>query len=158
MDEAGKKIGDVIWVHMDALSKEHPVFAVAPNARTVYVWDADDLARRGWTLKRCVFVMECVEAMDVEVLQGKMHEVLRDLDAKRLFHAKTADPALLACLDGLESEIIAVSPKPFTNVPRDTDMGRFFRFWNKARRSAMSPTPEREDPLATLPQSDTSPR
>lgn len=133
---------DVIWVHLDALSRNHPVFEAAPEARAVFIWDAEDLARRGWTLKRCVFVMECVDAMGIEVLEGPASETLASLRADRIFYAKTADPALRAAVRGLKVETISVAARPFTDVPRDTDMGRFFRFWNKARRSAMSPTVE----------------
>ncbi len=133
---------DVIWVHLDALSRRHPVFEAAPEARAVFIWDAEDLARRGWTLKRCVFVMECVEAMGVEVLEGPAAKILESLQAERIFFAKTADPALRSAVRGLKAETISVAARSFTDVPRDTDTGRFFRFWNKARRSAMSPTVE----------------
>ena len=134
---------DIIWVHIDALSRDHPVFTAAPaHSPAVFVWDAADMARRGWTLKRCLFVMECVEDLDVEVIEGEASAVLSHLAPARLFMADTPDTALRHVADGLAAEVVRVRERPFSSVPPNTDMGRFFRFWNKARKSALSPTPE----------------
>lgn len=133
----------VIWVHIDALSREHPVFKEAgEGARAVFVWDAGDFARRDWTLKRCVFVMECVEDMGVDVVEGPYAEALSALAPSAVFMAETADPALQAVADALDVHVTRVAEPPFSDVPATTDMGRFFRFWNKARRSALLPTAE----------------
>ena len=132
----------VVWVHIDALSRDHPVFARAgEGARAVFVWDAADMARRGWTLKRCVFVMECVEDMGVEVIEGSYAEVLAGLGAGRILTADTPDPALRAAADAVAG-LERVPGRPLTDIPATTDMGRFFRFWNKARRSVLTPTAE----------------
>lgn len=131
----------VVWVHADALSRQHPVFAAAPEgARAVYVWDADDLARRGWSLKRCVFVLECLAGMNVEILQGTTANVLATFGAARIFTAVTPDPRRLDIIETLAAKIVTVPPDPFVTVPDGTDMGRFFRYWNKAKRSALRPS------------------
>lgn len=131
----------IVWVHADALSREHPVFAAAPDdARAVYVWDADDLARRNWSLKRCVFVLECLKDMDVDILRGHPTAVLAAIDAEQIFTAATPDPYRLEIIATLKPKIVVVPPDPFVTVPEGTDMGRFFRYWNKAKRSAMQPT------------------
>jgi len=136
-------VSAVIWVHADALSRRHPVFTAAPDdARVIYIWDADDLARRNWSLKRCVFVLECLAEMDVEILQGRTANVLKSLEADRIFTASTLDPASLKAIDELGDIVTVVQPDPFVTVPDGTDMGRFFRYWNKAKRSAMQPTSE----------------
>ena len=133
---------DLLWVHIDALGRGHPVWDAAGEAHAVFVWDADDLARRGWTLKRCVFVMECVESLGVEVIEGRAGEVLAGLAPSRLFMAQTPDPALNAAAEASGAEVQVIADAPFSDVPRTTDMGRFFRFWNAAKRSALSPTAE----------------
>ena len=125
----------IAWVHIDALDADHPVMDRAERA--VFVWDAGDMARRGWTLKRCLFVHECVAEMGVEVIAGEAASVLRALDGP-IFAAETPDPALKAVMAALEIE--AVPGKPFSTLPPSTDMGRFFRYWNQARRSAMTHT------------------
>ena len=133
---------DVIWVHLDAVSRTHPVFGRSPDARAVFVWDAADLERRGWTLKRCVFLHECVTAMDVEIVAGDPVDVLSSLGADRVLCAETPNPALQAVMDALPGEVVRVAARPFTDVPANTDMGRFFRFWNSAKRSALRRTDE----------------
>ena len=134
-------MSDLVWVHLDALSRDHPVFRAAPeDARAVFVWDAEDLARRGWTLKRCVFVMECVQDMHVEIIEGQGAAVLSQLAPTRLFAARTPDRALQDMAEASGADVQWVADAPFSDVPPGTDMGRFFRFWNKARRSALTPT------------------
>lgn len=134
----------VIWLHADALSRQHPVFNEAPErARVIYVWDADDLARRGWSLKRCVFVLECLAEMGVEILQGRPLDVLTAMDVDRIFTPATPDPIRIEIIKALGAKISVVQSDPFVTVPDGTDMGRFFRYWNKAKRSAMQPTRNR---------------
>lgn len=131
----------IIWVHADALSRGHPVFTEAPDdARAVYIWDAGDLARRDWSLKRCVFILECLADLDVETLQGDTGRVLAGLDAKRIYTADTPDPYRRNAIGALGTACTVVKPAPFVSVPDGTDMGRFFRFWNKAKTSALRST------------------
>lgn len=142
----------VVWIHAGALSREHPVFAAAPDgARAVYVWDADDLAQRGWSLKRCVFVLECLADMNVDILQGPTVDVLTAIGAERIFTAATPDSRRLNVIDMLVSKIVIVPSDPFVTVPDGTDMGRFFRYWNKAKRSALRPMGPNSVTLGTTP-------
>ena len=134
----------IIWVHADALSRDHPVFEAAPSgARAMYIWDAEDVARRGWSLKRCVFVLECLAEMGVDIVTGRTAEVLAAISADDIFTAATPDPARLSAISGLGEKITVVSEPRFTTVPADADMGRFFRYWNKAKRDALKPTVSR---------------
>lgn len=143
----------IIWVHADALSRHHPVFTEAPvDARVVYIWDAVDLARRNWSLKRCVFILECLADLDVEILQGGTGDVLAGLDADRIYTADTPDPYRRNAINALGATCTIVKSAPFVSVPDDTDMGRFFRFWNKAKTSALRPT--QATPLDEGPKRD----
>ncbi|WP_298913710.1 hypothetical protein [uncultured Algimonas sp.] len=125
----------MIWVHFDALSMAHPVFAAAPDgARRIHVWDPEELARRDWSLKRCVFVLECLQQMDVELVPGDPADVL---DADDVFLAASPDPYIRGVAERLSGHVRIVDDEPLSVVPDDTDMTRFFRFWNKTRRSAL---------------------
>ncbi|MEM7729372.1 MAG: hypothetical protein AAF311_08860 [Pseudomonadota bacterium] len=131
----------VIWVHWDALSVAHPVFGTAPDgARRVHVWDSEEIARRDWSLKRCVFVLECLAEMKVEILEGKPAEVLDGLGADALYMADTPDPYLRKTVDAMKTGVTKVSEQTFTTLAEGADMGRFFRYWNKAKRSALRMT------------------
>lgn len=128
----------IIWVHADALSRRHPVFTAAPDdARAIYIWDADDLARRNWSLKRCIFVLECLADMNVELIQGHPVAVMAAMGAKQIFTAATPDPYRRDIITTLNPTITVVPNDPFVTVLAETDMGRFFRYWNKAKRSAL---------------------
>jgi hypothetical protein len=134
----------MIWVHADALSRDHPVFAVAPSgARAIYIWDAEDLARRDWSLKRCVFVLECLAEMGVEIVTGRTTDVLAAVSAENIFTAATPDPDRLSAISELGDKITVVSGPRFATVPAGADMGRFFRYWNKAKRDALKHTSPR---------------
>lgn len=131
----------IIWVHADALSHDHPVFSVAPvDARAIYIWDAEDLAQRDWSLKRCVFVLECLADLGVEIVQGRTTEVLVAMDADLIFTAATPDPDRLSVINALQDKVTIVPARPFTNIPAGADMRRFFRYWNKAKRAALQST------------------
>ena len=39
-----------IWLHEDCLRATHPVFAHAPQARAVFIWD--DVVHMGWYIWR----------------------------------------------------------------------------------------------------------
>ena len=132
----------LVWVHHDAISRAHPVFeAAGEGARAVFVFDAEDYRRRGWSLKRILFVMECVGDAGLEVLEGDALEVLRAQSADTVFVARTPDPRFREVIAGLrgEREVQVVKPVPFARPDGHPDLRRFFRYWKKARKSAMRP-------------------
>ena len=134
----------IIWVHADALSRDHPVFEAAPaSARAIYIWDAEELARRDWSLKRCVFVLECLAGMGVDIVTGRTADVLAAISAEDIFTAATPDPDRLSAISELGKKVTVVSGPRFATVPAGADMGRFFRYWNKAKRDALTPTSSR---------------
>lgn len=134
----------IIWVHADALSRNHPVFSAAPeDARAIYIWDAEDLAQRDWSLKRCVFVLECLADMGVEIVPGRTADVLSAMNGDEIFTAATPDPNRLSVIDALGDKITVIAAPSFAEVLAGADMGRFFRYWNKAKRTALRPTPPR---------------
>ena len=143
MTEAqNKRAGwNLIWVHEDALRDDHPAYIAAPyDTRRVFVWDKDDFQARGYSLKRLVFLHECLQDMTVDVIAGHTKEVLSALNPDRLYTAQTHDPARRAIISALREtcDVIQTPDAVLTEVSDDTELGRFFRFWNKARRSAMS--------------------
>lgn len=128
----------IIWVHADTLSRDHPVFAAAPDdAQAIYIWDAQDIERRGWSLKRCVFVLECLADMKVDIIEGQAQTALVD---QKVFTAATMDPHRRRVIQALGKHVTVVAGPEFATVPNGTDMGRFFRYWNKVKSTAMSPT------------------
>ena len=133
----------IVWVHWGALSSDHPVMSAAPeDARVVYIWDADEIARRDWSLKRCVFILECLEDMNVEILEGRPSDVLNGLNPSNVYTTTSPDPYIRREIDLIDAEVSVVKPQTFVSLPDDVDMKRFFRYWNKAKKTVLQPTDE----------------
>lgn len=130
----------ITWVHEDALRQSHPVFSAAGNAgASIFVWDDDYFKSQGYTAKRLLFIYECLLEMDVTIIQGPTEQVLNDYSNGEIYMARTINPYFKDIAKALEasSRVYIVDDEPFSQIPFDTDMGRFFRFWNKGRKSMM---------------------
>lgn len=145
MNENVSDIRPIIWVHEDALSRSHPVFDMAgKNARAVFVWDGQDLQNRQQSLKKLVFLYECLDEMGVEIIQGRTANVLEKLcgGQGKLYMAHTHNPQIMDLVAPLRSKIdlVEVHKSRLSDVDITPDMARFFRFWNKAKKSIMRPS------------------
>ena len=55
-----------IWLHEEALSLSHPVFQAAPeNTPAIFIWDEAYLRAQQYSLKRLVFIDECVADLGI---------------------------------------------------------------------------------------------
>ncbi|MGC6519180.1 MAG: deoxyribodipyrimidine photo-lyase [Candidatus Puniceispirillaceae bacterium] len=146
-------MADVIWLHEEALRLTHPVFAAAAaGAGCVYVWDAVRLTQSHVGVKRQLFIYETLAEMasscGLEIHEGKAEEVLPQIaglaGADRILVPASPDPAILVAIAGLrraapQIEVIVVEDTPFATLTSQPDLGRFFRYWNKAKKSALRP-------------------
>ena len=134
-------IRPVIWVHEDALSQSHPVFSAAKNAKAaIFIWDNEYFKSQDYTVKRLLFIYECLLDMDVSIIEGNSLDILSDFCEGAIYMADTPNPYFLDIVEKMrerKSNVILVPDEPFSQMPTDTDMERFFRFWNKGRKSMM---------------------
>jgi len=128
----------LIWVHEDALRSHHPVFAAAGDeARAIFVWDENYFQKQGYTRKRLIFIVECLADLPVEVFKGDMKAVLSALAQETpIFTAATSNPEFRRIIEALS--ITPIDEIPLARIETQTDLGRFFRYWKKARKSVMS--------------------
>ena len=134
-------MADLIWLHEGALRRTHPVFAAADRAAmAVFIWDEERLAASHVGLKRQLFIYETLGAL-AEALLPRLAEVQ---SASRILMPASLDPAMLASFGaarqaapGLGFEMI--EDTPFVTLANPPDLGRFFRYWNKAKKVAMRP-------------------
>ncbi len=131
-----------IWLHEDSLSLDHPVFSHASEPScAVFIWDDAYFERQNYSLKRLTFIYECLIGLQerVAVYQGDTETLLRNIcvDGK-LYVADTPNPIFLEIIGKIAQNNVVeiVKDKPFINAPDDVDMTRFFRFWNRSRKSA----------------------
>lgn len=136
----------VIWVHGDNLNPYSPAFTRFPGASAVWVWDDALLERTHISLKRIVFLYECLLELPVLIRRGNVaNEVMRfaaEQGADGVVTVESPAPGFAALLRQLEQRMpIAVLPKPpFVEEPAALDLRRFTRYWRKVERSAMTPT------------------
>ena len=146
-------MADLVWLHEEALRLTHPMFAAAGNdASCVFVWDSERLAASHVGMKRQLFIYETLAEMassrDLEIQQGRAETVLppaaEAAGADRNLVAATPDPAIRGAIAELrrtlpDIEVIVIEDTPFATLTSQPDLGRFFRYWNKAKKSALRP-------------------
>ena len=146
-------MADLVWLHEGALRLTHPVFAAGgPDAATIFIWDSDRLAASHVGIKRQLFIYETLaemsESRSLDIHKGRAEEVVPRLAAQagagRVLVPSSPDPALRAEIGAIrcaatDLEIVEIEETPFVTLAKTTDLGRFFRYWNKARKSALRP-------------------
>jgi hypothetical protein len=141
----------VIWVHGDCLDPRSPAFTAHPDAPAIFVFDDVVLDGYGVTLKRILFIYECLLEMPVTIRRGDVAvEVLafaREHGADRIVTVATPSPRFATITRAIEADLPVeiLSPAPF--VPdRHYELKRFSRYWRDAEAQAMrrpdaAPTP-----------------
>jgi len=146
-------MADLVWLHEGALRLTHPVFAAGgPDAATIFIWDRDRLAASHVSIKRQLFIYETLAEMSesriLDIHEGRAEEVLPRLAAQagagRVLVPSSPDPALRAEIGAIrravpDLEIVEIEETPFVTLANTPNLGRFFRYWNKARKSALRP-------------------
>ena len=146
-------MADLVWLHEGALRLTHPVFASGgPDAATIFIWDRDRLAASHVGIKRQLFIYETLaemsESRSLDIHEGRAEEVLPRLAAQagagRVLVPSSPDLALRAEIGAIrravpDLEIVEIEETPFVTLANTPDLGRFFRYWNKARKSALRP-------------------
>lgn len=133
----------VVWIHGDSLSPRDPALAAHPESAAIFVFD--DVVLDGYriSLKRIVFLYECLLELPVEIRRGDVaSEVIafaRRHGAERVVTTWTPAPrfTLIAGRIAEEVPIDVIRPEPFVDLPETVDLARFSRFWKQAEAQAM---------------------
>lgn len=108
------------------------------GAKMIFIWDAEYFKQQNYSLKRLVFIYECLADLGVDVYQGDTLEVLDKLSGKiALFD--THDPvrkALNEKICAAHENTHVIRYDDFLNLPEGTEprIGRFFQYWKTARK------------------------
>ena len=88
----------IVWIHADCLRRECAAFQQYPTAPAVFVWDDVVLRGYGLSLKRMVFLYECLLDLDVAIYRGDVAAQVRAFavlhDAHRVVTMATVAPTL----------------------------------------------------------------
>ena len=129
---------DLIWIHDEALRADHPVFEGGGQA--VYIWDNayyDDI-HAGF--KQRGFIYEALMNLPVDIYEGPTIETLAALaEGRSIRTASTPNPYLKSRIADLRKthDVRLVDEEVFAHLKGKPDLRRFFKYWNKAKSSAM---------------------
>ena len=132
----------IVWVHGDCLSPQNPALQEYPNAPAIWVWDDALLEEWQISLKRIVFIYECLLELPVTIRRGNVAaEVVafaKEHGADGVATAQSPSPRFEAICNDIEEalslEVEVWSPEPFVDYDGYIDLKRFSRYWRKAQQ------------------------
>jgi deoxyribodipyrimidine photolyase len=130
----------IVWVHGDCLSPDHPGLTAHPGAPALFVFDDELLQTWQISLKRVVFIYECLLELPVTIRRGDPADVIErfaaEYGARRIVTTASPSPRFRQIVARLRrSFTVEVLPvDPFFDTDRPLDLGRFSRYWSVARR------------------------
>ena len=139
----------IVWLHADNLNPKSPALTVAPDSPAVFVWDDELLAQWRISLKRIVFIYECLLELPVTIRRGDVAQEVAQFasehNANRIYTNESPSPRhRMLCqsiVDQLPkgTRLSVLNAPPFADVTlRDKDLKRFSRYWRVAKSRALS--------------------
>lgn len=133
----------IVWLHGDNLNPHSPALTVAAGAPALWVWDDALLAHTQISLKRIVFLYECLLELPVTIQRGDVTANLLRFAAAQgadgvITNASPA-PGFAAIRHRLEQTlpVVVLAEDAFVTPPAGIDLRRFSRYWRKVAASAM---------------------
>jgi deoxyribodipyrimidine photo-lyase len=137
----------LVWLTLDSLGAVGPAVIAHPHAPRVFVVDPAWLLEERPTVKRLVFIQECLADLpDTEIVVGDPVSMLstraRELGCRSVAVADTPCPRVRRAAATLGVSVpVAVHRWPrFVDDSLIRDLGRFSRYWKDAEDSAMRPS------------------
>ena len=140
-------MADLIWLHEEGLRRTHPIFARAEaDSPAVFVWDQAYFKAAHIGLKRQIFIYESLIDLPVDICAGTHKDVItgriRADRVTRLLVLETPNTLLNRTVVELRQAcphvaVEIVADTPFVTLEREPDLGRFFHYWTKAKKSAL---------------------
>jgi len=137
----------IVWVHGDCLAPDGPALRAFPAAPAVFVWDDALLRRRRLSLKRIVFIYECLLELPVTIVRGSVAAEVAAFaaahGARRVATSDSVAPGFAAICRRLAATLAVevLAPPPFVPPGVPLDLRRFSRYWQQAGPLALQPTP-----------------
>ena len=146
----------IVWQHEESLSPADPARASAPNARAIFAWDDAARERDPWSPQRRAFVEQSLAELALaRTASGdavvEIARFARECGARTIVTTAAIDPRLRTIADRLAETftVVIVAAPRFVTLDRVTDLGRFSRYWTKAKDTAFEDD-DRGDALRLL--------
>lgn len=134
-------VDSILWLHEKALKNWHDEIDILDdNIRIIYIWDDGYYQRKGYSLKRLVFIYETLCAMKVDIIKGDTIAIFQCLSPNKIYIPYSADSEIKKLSDNISkiTDIEIIKEVDFVNMANDISLKRFFQYWNKAKKSAFS--------------------
>ena len=138
----------LLWIHTDSLNPKSLMLEGHAETPAVFLWDLPWLTESTISLKRIVFLAECLREIPFTIdmrIGDPATELLaaaRNSGAGHILAQRTPDPRLLAAALAVSQHlpVLWYDPPPFVQSSRTFELKRFSRYWQRAQPSAMQPT------------------
>ena len=137
----------LVWLTLDSVSAASPAAAAFPDAPRLFVLDPAWLAAERPSLKRLVFLCECLaDVPGTEMLLGDPHAVVpahaAALGCDGVAISETPCPRTRRTVAAIAAtqHVATVPWPPFCDRSRVRDLGRFSRYWQQVSTSALRQT------------------
>ncbi len=133
----------VVWVHGDCLSPHNPALRACPDAPAIFVWDDALLDEMAISLKRVVFLYECLLELPVTIRRGDpAAEVLAFAarhGANQVITTASPSPRFAALVGALkQGAMVKILPvDPLVEPEERLDLARYSRYWRIAAPYAL---------------------
>ena len=132
----------IVWVHGDCLSPRNPALQAYPGAPAVYIWDEKLLAEWRISLKRIMFMYECLLELNVAIRRGDPVDDLAafadEHEAKHIVTVQSISPrfALICRILRKAGYTVEVVPlEPFVDVDNSQlKLRSFSGYWRTAEK------------------------
>lgn len=139
----GKSPPTVVWIHADCLRPLHPALAAYPDAPAIFVWDEALLQTWRISLKRILFMYECLLELPAAIHRGdvaaEVAAFARRHQATRIATSASPSPRFTEICEALAAqgfEINVWQEEPFLRKEMEFDLKRFSRYWRQAKKAA----------------------
>ena len=131
---------ELFYIHDKALGGDCSIFSrTNSETKAVFIWDDYYFKQRGYSLKRLVFIYETLCSMPVDIIYGTTVDVINMLAPKKIITSFTADLPIQKIFKDISKqfELEFVYQPSFSQIDDSFEFKRFFKYWNKARKSAL---------------------
>lgn len=128
----------LIWLHEEALSLTHPVFDSAPpDTQAVFIWDEAYFREQAYSLKRLVFLYECVADLGIMRVNATSAAWLLDSPHDKIYVPASPNPWIRGVIQAVaeQKEVCVIAAPPAFCVPAAAEYRRFFPFWRDVENS-----------------------
>ena len=139
----------IIWIHGDNLSPNNPALRAEKDAPAIFVWDEALLEQYQLSLKRIVFIYECLLELPVVIRKGNVvREIITfagEHQANRILTTQSPSPRFKQICQTLlkemprGSQLEVYKELPFVEIDEQLDLKRFSRYWQKVKYKALNP-------------------